>query len=261
MKKSIIIIFILITTYSFSQWDSEYDYFSIKIGANHSVLSPQPDTLLNFMLLSKNGQDHLQLFPDTSFNINYVPGYYGSLMYSHDLKSNNAGISIGLEYKMYGIAANYYTASIPSYTLKETYRVSQVTVPVYIKYGKKFYESQKYLYGGVSYSYNLFLSKTDNVSYSATSSTTQPANYKEMLRKSNLAAILGFNFMFFNFEANYVIGNFLSPDYTNSTLEVNVYEGQPKGTLLIKTGLNVPINSWTTRKIYAAEMWLRRWLK
>jgi len=128
MKKSIILIFIFISTYSFSQWDSEYDYFSLKIGSTNTIFTPQPDTLLNQMLLSKYGQEHLRLFPDTGFNLNYSPGYYASLMYNHDLKSGNAGVSLGVEYKMYGIAANYYTESIPSYTLKETYRVSQVTI-------------------------------------------------------------------------------------------------------------------------------------
>ena len=265
MKKSIILIFIFISTYSFSQWDSEYDYFSVKFGATNTIFTPQPDTLLNHMLLSKNGQDHLRLFPDTGFNFNYSAGYFATFIYNHDLKSNNAGISLGVEYKNYGIKANYYSESLPtSYNLKETYRVSQVTIPVYIKYGKKFYDKQKYVYAGASYSYNLFLSKTEDVSYSEVNLNTQPEDYKEMLRKSNIAGIVGFNYMFFNFEANYVFGNFLSNNYEETFADgsiIKTFDGQPKGTLIIKTGLNVPINSWTTRKVYSAEMWLRRLLK
>ena len=87
---------------------------------------------------------------------------------------------------------------------------------------------------------------------------------KDMLRKSNVSAIAGFNFMFFNFEANYVFGSFLSKSYTMDLADGNSikpYEGQPNHAIFIKAGITLPLNSWTPRKVYAIEMWFRRLLK
>ncbi|MCF6183268.1 MAG: PorT family protein [Bacteroidales bacterium] len=265
MKKSILIISFLIVSSGalFAQWDSEYDYFSLKFGATNTLFTGQPDPLANKILIAKNGYDQYQLFPDTSFNINYVPGYYGSFIYNHDLKNNNVGVSIGIDYRMYGTASNYYTKTLPDkYTYREVYKVSQISVPAYIRYGKKFYETQKYIYGGFSFNYNLLLSKNEQVSYTETGQTIKLD--KDMLRKSNVSAIVGFNFMFFNFEADYVFGSFLSKDYTMDLADGNIikpYEGQPNHAFFIKAGITLPLNSWTPRKVYAIEMWFRRLLR
>ncbi len=264
MKKSLLIISVLILSSStiFAQWDSEYDYFSFKFGVTNTMFTGQPDTLLNKMLVAKNGYDQYQLFPDTDFNLNYVPGYYASFIYNHDLKNNNVGVSIGVDYRMYGISANYYTQSIPEYTYREVYKVSQISVPAYIRYGKKFYETQKYIYGGFSFNYNLLLSKSEQVSYTETNKTIELD--KDAMKTSNVSAIAGFNYMFFNVEFDYVFGNFLSKDYTTDLADgttIKPYEGQPNNTFFIKTGITLPINSWTPRKVYAIEMWFRRLLK
>ncbi|NPA68846.1 MAG: PorT family protein [Chlorobi bacterium] len=264
MKKSILIISLIIlsSTVSFAQWDSEYDYFSLKFGATNTMFTSQPDTLLNKMLVAKNGYDQYQLFPETDFNLNYVPGYYASFIYNHDLKNNNAGVSLGVDYRMYGTAADYYTNSIPEYTYKETYKVSQIAVPVYIRYGKRFYEKQKYIYGGVSFNYNISVYKTEEVSYTESSKNIDVT--KDALKSANVSGIAGFNYMFFNVELNYVFGGFLSEDYTeimDDGAEVTPYAGQPGSAFFIKTGITLPLNSWTPRKVYAIEMWFRRLLK
>jgi hypothetical protein len=264
MKKSIIIasLFILSSVSVFAQWDSEYDYFSIKARATNTVFTGQPDTLFNKMIVAKNGYDQYLVFPDTNFNFNYSSGYYGTFIYNHDLKNNNVGVSLGIDYRTYGLSSNYYTVSVPEYTYREVYTVSQVSVPAYIRYGKKFYETQKYVYGGFSLNYNLFLKRTEQVSYSETVKRIKMD--REIFKKTNVSAIAGFNFMFFNFELNYVFGNFLSKDYTMDMAdgsEIKPYEGQPKNALFIKTGLTIPLNSWTPRKVYAIEMWFRRILK
>ncbi len=264
MKKSFLIIsiFILSASTVFAQWDSEYDYFSLKFGAVNTIFTGQPDTLVNKMLVAKNGYDQYRLFPDTGFNFNYVPGYYASFIYNHDLKNNNAGVSLGIDYRMYGTAANYYTESIPSYTYREVYKVAQISIPAYIRYGKKFYETQKYVYGGFSFNYNLSAFISETVSYTEAGKTVEVD--RDALKTSNVSLIGGFNFMFFNFEANYVLGGFLSKDYTMDLADgttITPYEGQPGGAFFIKTGLTLPLNSWTPRKIYAIEMWFRRLLK
>jgi len=258
MKKSIIIIFIFLSTLSFSQWNSEFDYFSIKLGAVHSMIDAQPELLPNKML-DYNG-NHYQLFPTSSY-FGYVPGYYGSFLYNHDLQNDNIGLSIGIEYKMYGISAKYETLT-GSYTLIENHKVSQASVPAFIKIGKKFYEPQKYIFLGAAYNYNLFLTKTEKVDFTEDIRNTQLSS--EMLRKSNISAFAGFNYMFFHIQAEYVFGNFLSNSFEESFPDNSVvrpFEGQPKGIVIIRTGVNFPLNSWTSRKWYAIETWLRRLLK
>ena len=130
------------------------------------------------------------------------------------------------------------------------------------KFGKKFYEPQKFIYMGASYSYNLSATKTERVSYTEDVRITKLD--KSVLKKSNIAAILGFNYMFLNVEANYVFGNFLSNTYSIDMPDGSTmlpYAVQPKGTLIIKTALSFPVNSWTKRKVYTIEMWLRRIFK
>ncbi len=265
MKKSIIILslFILSSLSAFAQWNNEYDYFSLKAGATHTLFTPQPGDMPNKMVYAKNGYDQYQVFPDTTkFNFNYAPGYYVSFMYNHDLKNNKIGLSIGLDYRMYGIVSNYTAKAIPEFSYREIYRGSQISLPFYIKYGKKFYESQRYLYFGGSLNYNLFLSKTEKPSYSETSKSIKLD--KAALKKSNFNLLLGFNYMFFNFEVGYVFGNFLSKNYSMELPDgstIKPYETQAKNNFLFKTGITIPLNSWTPRKVYAIEMWFRRILK
>ncbi len=258
MKKSIILIFIFISSLTYSQWNSEFDYFSLKVGAVHSIFDGQPDLLPNKMLIYND--NHYQLFPDSSY-FGYVPGYYASILYNHDLKSDNIGLTVGLEYKMYGISAKYETFD-GSHWIRENHKVSQVSVPVYIKFGKKFYEPQKYIYAGAAFNYNLFLIKTEKVDFTEDIRRIELSN--EMLNKSNISAVLGFNYMFFNIEADYVFGNFLSSTFQEDFADgssVRPFEGQPQGILIIRTGLTFPLNSWTTRKIYAIQTWMRRVFK
>jgi hypothetical protein len=257
MKKSIIIVFILFSTFSFSQWNSEFDYFTLKFGAVHSLLDAQPE-FLEHKMLEING-DHYQLTPSSSY-LGYVPGYYGSFLYNHDLQNDNVGLSVGLEYKMYGISAKYETVSGNS--LIENHKVSQVSIPFFIKYGKQFYEPQRFIYFGAAYNYNLMLSKTQKVDFTETAINTELSN--DRLNKSNISAFVGFNYMFFHIQAEYVFGNFLSKNYQetfNDGNSVKLYNGQPQNIILIKTGMAFPINSWTSRKWYAIETWVRRLLK
>ena len=109
---------------------------------------------------------------------------------------------------------------------------------------------------------NLLLSKTEKVDFTEDIRNIELS--KDMLNKSNISAFVGFNYMFFNLQADYVIGNFLSDNYQKTFDDGSTarpFEGQPKGILIIKTGLNFPLNSWTSRKWYAIETWIRRILK
>ncbi len=258
MKKSIIIVFIFITSFSFAQFNSEFDYFTLKLGAVHGLLDAQPDYYANKMI-ERNGNQY-QLFPDSNF-FGYTPGFYGTFLFNHDLQNDNVGLSVGFEYKMYGISAKYSTFN-ELYTLVESHYVSQVSVPFYIKYGKKFYEPQKYFYLGGTFNYNLSLMKTEKVNFTENAKKIKLTT--DMLSKSNFAVILGFNYMFFNLQADYVIGNFLSRNYEETYSDGSTgrpFEVQPRNYLIIRTGFTFPINSWTSRKWYMIETQIRRLLK
>jgi len=258
MKKSIIIGFIFITSYSYAQFNSEFDYFTLKLGAIHGILDAQPEHYANKMIEIKGLQ--YQLFPDSN-SFSYVPGFYGTFLFNHDLQNDNVGLSIGLEYKMYGISAKYSTFD-DRYKLLESHYVSQVSVPFYIKYGKDFYEPQKYVYIGGTYNYNLSLTKTEKLNSTEDTKTIKLS--KDMLSKSNFAVILGFNYMFFNLQADYVMGNFLSRNFEETYDDGSTgrpFEVQPRNYLIIRTGFTFPINSWTSRKWYVIETQIRRILK
>ncbi len=258
MKKSIIIFFIFLSSFSYSQFNSEFDYFTLKIGAVHSMFDAQPEFFPNKML-EINGNQY-QLFPDSGY-FGYVPGYYASFLFNHDLQNDNVGLNIGLEYKYYGISAKYSTI-YNQYSFIENHYVSEVSIPFYLKYGKKFYEPQKYFYFGGSYNYNLTLSKSEKLSSTEAVKTIKLD--KNMLSKSNISFIAGFNYMFFNLQAEYVLGNFLSSNFEETYADnttAKPYLGQPKNLLLIRTGFTFPINSWTSRKWYIIETQIRRLLK
>ncbi|PID87996.1 MAG: hypothetical protein CSB06_02725 [Bacteroidia bacterium] len=260
MKQIAIFLFLCFGTFSaLAQMNSEYNYFSIKAGAVHSIFHPTPEGYAQKVL--ENGEGDAYLVSPVKRLIAYVPGYYGSFLFNHDFRNDNLGASLGIEYKSYGISAKYETAD-KEMNVIEQHNVSQLSIPFYIKYGRRFYDPQRYFYFGGSINYNIFATKTEKVSFTEVSRMTKIPG--ERLRKLNFSALVGFNYMFFHLEVNYMFGNFLSRGYMETlpnNEHVKPYEGQPKGSWLIRTGLTIPLNSWTSRKWYGFETWVRRLLK
>jgi hypothetical protein len=259
MKRILITTILLITAIStsFSQWKKaeEYRYVSIKVGLTNSFLDKQPDSIGYKFLTTPLGE--MQLIPDLKY-FGYTAGYYASVLYNYDLKSGNLGVVFGGSYNYYGISSKYHTP-LSNYWLIEKQSSSSVSIPVYVKFGKDFYDKQFYFYAGGAYSMNLFLSQTEEVGWKTEIVRTKLD--KNMLLRSNISGILGFNYMFLNIEANYVLGGFLNKEYEEilyTSTTFNPYEKFPKNVLYFKAGLTIPMNSWTPRQVYTIEAWFKR---
>lgn len=191
--------------------------------------------------------------------IDYVPGYYAGFIYNYDFRNNNTGVAIGAEYVNYGLAAKYQTAEA-LFDMTQKHMVSKVSIPAYFKIGNSFYEKQNYLYLGMRYDRNLIHYKAEEVNWSSDIRLVDVTD--DMLKNQTFTGILGYNYMFLNFEVNYVLGGFLNKEYSvflyDGKVPVKPYENYPSGVLFFQTGVTVPLNSWSSRQLYLFEMWFKR---
>jgi hypothetical protein len=261
MKKYILTALIISfsTLFAFGQYGkSEFRYFSIKAGVTHSMFNPQPGGFSYLFLNTPFGDMQLK---STESYFDYVPGYYGGFIYNYDLKNDKVGFVVGLEYTQYGHAVQYKTTN-ELYTLTQKHMLSRASVPIYIKLGNRYYEKQNYLYLGMRYDRNLIYNKAEEVNWTSRVNLTNPGT--DMIEKQNFTAIAGLNYMFLNFELNYVVGGFLNKEYSlflDDGNTVKPYENYPSGNLFISTGVTVPLNSWSSRQVYLFNMWFRRVFK
>lgn len=260
MKK--ILITIIISTFilhSFGQGKSEFKYFSLKVGVTHGMFNKQPGDFS--YLFHETPIGDMQMLPTESF-FDYVPGYYAGLVYNYDLRNDKVGLVIGVDYTNYGLAMQYKTAD-ERFSLVQKHSVSRVSIPVYIKLGNRYYDKQNYVYFGLRYDRNLLYSRAEQVNWTGDVALVNPGT--DMLKKQNFTAVAGINYMFLNFEFNYVIGGFLNKDYSvflyDGNIPVKPYENYPTSNMFISTGFNVPFNSWSSRQVYLFNMWFRRVFK
>lgn len=252
-----ILLIVFASVNAYSQY-GEYKFFSLRAGVTHCLFNSQPDINPNKFVNSPIGE--LQLIPDTSY-FSYVPGYFVNLIFNNDFKSDNAGIMIGLSYENFGLESKYHVA-VGDRWMIDTYKVNRLSIPIMFKFGKKIYKKQNFFFIGGSYDRNLSLYKTELVSWDANLKTIQLD--KSMLVKSNYSIIAGFNYMFFNFQADYILGSYLNRDYEISLPNGAItkpFKTHPKGIFVFKTSLNIPLNSWTMRKIYEIEVWIKKVFK
>ncbi len=259
MKKTAIILLIVVlsATNTYSQY-GEYRYFSFKGGMTHCLFNPQPNANINKFVNTPIGE--MQLIPDTSY-FGYVPGYFAGLIFNYDLQNDRTGLMIGASYENIGFE-NKYHLSIGDRWMIDSYHVNRVSFPVLFKIGRKIYKEQKFIFIGGSYDINLSLYKTESSSWSTNKKKIKLD--KSMLVKNNYSVILGINYMFFSAQVDYMFGSYLSKDYEVTLPNQQMskpFSGYPNGYFIFKTNLNIPINSWTTRKIYEVEVWFRKVFK
>lgn len=234
---------------------SEFRYFSLKAGVTHGMLNSQPEQFSYLFLDTPVGDMQLQ---STDNYFDYVPGYYGGVIYNYDLKNDKVGFVVGAEYTNYGHAVEYKTND-ERYSLTQKHMISRVSVPAYVKLGNNYYEKQNYLYLGMRYDRNILYQKAEEVNWSSRVNLTDPGT--DMINKQNMTAIFGLNYMFLNFEFNYVIGGFFNQEYSlflDDGNTVKPYEHYPNGNIFISTGVTVPLNSWSSRQVYLFNMWFRK---
>ncbi len=250
MKKILItIIFIFANLLAFSQW--EFNYFVLKVGLNHHLLSSQPTNSQAFFLHTVEGD--YQLFPDTSFFPDYVPGIQAGLNFHFDFTNDKGGIIIGAEYMNAGISARYSTVD-EKYSLIQTHRINAISVPLLVKFGNEIFNQQRYFTAGIRFNFNFGLHTIETVSWTDIKKT----DYVDELLfvNNNLIFVAGFNFLFFNMEFDFFPQTFLDKEYStnigsaNDKLVIQPYKYQPDNLMFVQTNLYIPLSSWTTSKSY-----------
>lgn len=256
MKKIIIIATILLSVNSvFAQW--EFQYFVLRVGANHHSFSGQPDTLYNFYAQTPEGE--MRMTPVKNY-LEYNPGYHLDLLFHIDFKNDNGGLVFGAQYMNMSISAKYQSIN-QKYNLIEKHTVHAIGLPVFVKFGKEIFDRQFYGYAGGQYNFNMDMYKKQTASWDV-NPLTMKAEQQEYL-SGNALIFIGFNYMFFNIQFDYYPQNFLNPDYivnvgSNSDVIVKPYSVQPKNLFLLRTSLSIPLSPWTTKRIYFLHRFFQR---
>jgi hypothetical protein len=262
MKKisTAIILFLTFSANLFAQWDPEYDFFTLKGGFSHSFFDAQPDSFAYNMLNTPYG--NMVMIPASGYR-GYKLGYHGGILFTHDMHNDFTGISIGAEYQIFGMSQKYQTVN-GKYTLTEHEMIHTVAIPAYFKIGRKMFKNQRYLFIGMQYNFNLGMMQSQEASYSPTVRNIKMSDSTYM--RKNWVGVLGFNYTVFNFELNYVFGGFVNRSYEVPMAyyekpTVRPFGSFPKGLLIFKTSMTLPLNPWTTNSYYLIKRKLRRWLK
>lgn len=258
MKKIILSLIIISNTLvSFSQW--EFNYFVVKLGANHHAFSKQPLATNTLFLNTPEGS--YRLLADSVFFPDYVIGFQGGFDFHFDFANDMGGIIIGAEYINMGVSSKYSTINNKAFNLIQTHRINSISIPLLIKFGNEIFDQQKYFFAGARFNINFGLYTTDVVDYVAIEKTSYQ---KDLLFENNsIGFCAGFNILVFNFELCYYPNTFLDKEYTvnlgtpNDNFIVKIFENQPDNLLYLKTSLYVPISSWTTSKSFFMHNFIR----
>ncbi|MBN2662501.1 MAG: hypothetical protein JXR68_02525 [Bacteroidales bacterium] len=258
MKRILTIIFLIVVSLNvFAQW--EFNYFVLKVGANHHMFSPQPKGTSTMYVNTPDGEYRLE--PDSTFISDYVPGFQVGLNFHFDFSNDMGGIIIGAEFQNKGISAKYLTIS-KEYNLLQTHRVNSISVPFFVKLGKEIFDQQRYIFGGVRFNVNFGLLTIDKVNW-----ITEPRmsySKDKFFVNNNINFALGVNFLIFNVEFNFYPDTFLDKLYSqnvgteNDPFWVKTFENQPDKLMFLQTSIYIPISSWTTSKSYFMHKIFRR---
>jgi len=247
-------------TLSFAQYKggNEYTFWTAKAGLNHSFLGEQPaSSFSNLFLNTPLGP--IQLKPAAT-NDGYLMGYRGGLTMHKDAKNEKMGFIVDFGASNYGVSARYITPENDGYWADINYNVVAAQGGLMFKYGgKEIYEQMRYIYFGPKFSYNVMMYKTEKVSW-----TSDIRNVKldsKMAKKYNFAGTVGLNYMFFFVEMDYIHKGFFQTGYQivlDNGLTVEPYKSQSANVIYFSTGLNMPLNSWTSRQVYEIETKIKR---
>ncbi len=262
MKKYLFTVLICIISFNIARSQWEFQYFDLKLGITHHALSKQPDSLNNFFLKTPDGQ--MRLSPSEKY-FDYVPGINAGLHFHIDFQNDKGGFIIGAEYFNMGISSKYEFINEDyniDYSLTSTKRIHGMGLPIYIKFGDEIFDRQMYGFAGMQYNINISLQTVEQVNWLTEKRSIWVKN-NEFL-KNNKVFFIGFNYMFFNIELDYMSANFLNPNHlvnvgsTDTPVNVSPYKVQPKSLLFMKTSINLPLSSWTTRKNHKLHRLIKR---
>ncbi len=257
MKKIIYFFIVFIPTILNAQW--EFNYFVLKAGANHHLLSPQPEPNNSFFLNTLEGEQ--RLIPDSAFIPDYVPGFQVGFDFHFDFQNDKAGIVVGAQYLNQGISAKY-TSLNNQYHLLQTHRINSLSIPAFVKLGREIFDQQFYIFLGARFNVNFGLQTVEKVDWIA--QTKSNYSTEDFFVSNNIGYLIGINFLVFNFEFNFYPQTFLNKEYTynvgssNDKFMACPYSTQPDNLMFLQTSLYVPISKWTTSKSYFINNIVRR---
>ncbi len=251
MKKILltyIVLLGLLTTAS-AQW--EYNYFVIRLGLTNQFFNPAPKDVQGLYLNTFEGE--LALVPDTGVFFRYNTGYAAGLDFHFDWKNDMGGFIVGAEYMDYTFTNKFVTPGF-DYFLIRSFTVRSVSFPAFVKFGYKIFNLQQYAFIGARFNWNFAMDISEEVSWSANIRTqTVSQGY---LKRYNYIVMAGFNFLFFNFEVDFMPETFLNKDYSvNVGDEANPYyikpfASYPDKLIWFTTSLYIPLSPWSSTRSY-----------
>lgn len=260
MKKYIyltIIVLVFITD-SFAQKGkgNEYKYFGIKVFATHNIATPAVAN--NYVLLNSEYGDLMKI---NNSVIEYSPGGGMSIIYNFDSKNDKSGFVLGIDIQNIGFTQHFKAEEL-NLKVTNTYRTTQIGVPIFIKYGgSNIYKNQSYVTFGLQFNYFTTIVNIQRSNWNA-----QPfidLMDRERIRTSNIALLLGFNTNIYFINIQYLTNNFINPKYTTSIFEEGTIKPQKEvsfmNNIYIQTGVNIPLTRWLTARNWTAEK-VRRFL-
>ncbi len=240
-----------------AQW--QFQYFVIRASMNHHFFSSQPDTLPGLYANTPNGE--LQLLPDKSYS-EYVPGFNVDMQFHIDFASDKLGMILGLNYSNYGFSSAYTTRTGDFHIIQTNY-VHSIGIPFSMKAGFEMFDLMNYFTLGVQYNFNY-----KNFVIEKSNWLLEPrrlAGLPNQIVQNTVSINAGYNILFFNVQVDYMLNNFLNPEYSvnvgteSAPVIIRPHFGEPKGLFFFRTGITLPISEWSTRRLYFLHRFTRRW--
>jgi len=234
-----------------AQYNSEFNYFSISGGLTHGLFNFQDLGETN-KLLHIDGTNE-QFINSDKLQANYSLGMNIGLYYNFDFRNNNMGITSGVQYHLIPTSRSYI--SDPSeFNIKENNLISSISLPLFFKYGKDFYEPMRYLFIGVQANYYL----VGKSNYKYLSGTVKYKLSNKMLIDFTPGFFVGFNYNILNVKIEYSPFQVLKEGPLN-TGDISENKGLSKHFIFLQTNINIPVNTWSRYDpIDQMIIWIRR---
>jgi len=222
---------------------NEYIYLSWKIDWIHNFYNSQPSNTSGFSVVIQNPNDEIS--PTESAFVGYKATFGGSLLLHVDFeRAEDFGIVTGINLHQKSFTYEYKGSTNSNFS--ESFKLTSLGIPLYLKYGKNFFPEMRYLYLGAKCNFNLGLNRQANF------------NIKEKTRLdkssytfSDFSYSLGVNRKFINIKIEYQPSTVFRSNVDNSVLYPLFYN-EKENYFGIKTSFNIPISKWTVRAFRAA---------
>ena len=257
----LIVLFIVLSPFTVMAQFGEFQYFVIKASMLHNPYNPQPATSGGRYLVTGNAQVRMEPAPYDigSFYIPYAIGYNVDLQFHFDFRNDKQGFILGAEHAVYPQVARYSTVTDTT-VMTERLDVYSVGIPILFKFSRRgMFENQQYFFVGGQYNFNIELRHMQILAGNDDKRTNYDfGGVGGALAKNSVIAIIGFNYNFYHVQLDYLHSSPIDADYTPEG-EVYPFANRPKHQVFLKTGVTIPLNTWTTSKSWILHKFTRKW--